>query len=89
MGIDFIYPPFEIVRNETRCTVCRLCEKQCANQVHRYDEVRGRMVADERKCVNCQRCVCMCPTMALKIVKTDCAYRETVKAKQKRLEQDN
>ena len=76
MGIDFIYPPFEIVRNETRCTVCRLCEKQCANQVHRYDEVRGRMVADERKCVNCQRCVCMCPTMALKIVKTDCAYRE-------------
>ena len=76
MGIDFIYPPFEIVRNETRCTVCQLCEKQCANQVHRYDEVRGRMVADERKCVNCQRCVCMCPTMALKIVKTDCAYRE-------------
>ena len=76
MGIDFIYPPFEVVRNENRCIHCRICEKQCANEVHRFDEKTGRMTADESKCVNCQRCVCMCPTRALKIVKTDCAFRE-------------
>ena len=76
MGIDFIYPQFEVVRNESRCIGCRICEKQCANEVHIFDEKTGRMTADESKCVNCQRCVCMCPTRALKIVKTDCAFRE-------------
>ena len=34
------------------------------------------MMADETKCVNCQRCVSLCPTRALKIVKSDCVLRE-------------
>ena len=34
------------------------------------------MLADEMSCVNCQRCVCLCPTRALKIVKNDCRLRE-------------
>ena len=34
------------------------------------------MVSDESKCVNCQRCVCFCPTHALKIQKSSCALRE-------------
>ena len=34
------------------------------------------MMSDERKCVNCQRCVSLCPTRALKIVKSDCVLRE-------------
>ena len=76
MGIEFIYPEFEVIRNENRCTVCRVCEHQCANNVHSYDEKRGRMVCDESKCVNCHRCVSFCPTRALKIVKTDCSLRE-------------
>ena len=76
MGIDFIYPQFEVVRNDSRCIGCRICEKQCANEVHGFDEKTKRLTADESKCVNCQRCVSMCPTRALKIVKTDCAFRE-------------
>lgn len=76
MGMEFIYPEFEVVRNESRCTSCRACEKQCANQVHSYDAERKIMVADESKCVNCQRCVSFCPTRALKIVKSDCRLRE-------------
>ena len=76
MGIEFIYPEFEVIRNENRCTVCRVCEHQCANTVHSYDEKRGRMVCDESKCVNCHRCVSFCPARALKIVKTDCSLRE-------------
>ena len=76
MGIDFIYPEYEVIRRENRCTNCRICEKQCANGVHIYDEKKHCMLADESKCVNCQRCVAFCPTRAIKIVKSDCRLRE-------------
>lgn len=26
MGIDYIYPPFEVVRDPVRCINCRLCK---------------------------------------------------------------
>lgn len=74
--MEFIYPEFEVVRNESRCTVCGACERQCANGVHRLDAKRGIMISDESKCVDCQRCVAFCPARALKIVKSDCALRE-------------
>lgn len=34
------------------------------------------MFADESKCVVCHRCVALCPTRALKIVKTDHTFKE-------------
>ena len=76
MAVNFIYPEFEVVRNDSRCVTCRVCERQCANEVHTYDEERKIMLSDESKCVNCQRCVSLCPTRALKIVKSDCQLRE-------------
>ncbi|MBQ1316575.1 MAG: 4Fe-4S binding protein [Firmicutes bacterium] len=76
MGVDFIYPEFEVVRNENRCIACRVCERQCANEVHIYSPERGAMLSDETRCVNCQRCVSLCPTRALKIVRSDCRLRE-------------
>ncbi|HOA33463.1 MAG: 4Fe-4S binding protein [Clostridiales bacterium] len=76
MSVQLINPEFEVIRNENRCIACRVCERQCANEVHSYDEDRKMMVADESKCVNCQRCVALCPTRALKIVKNDCVLRE-------------
>ncbi len=76
MGIDYIYPPFEVVRDPVRCINCRLCEKQCAGGVHGFDKEKGCMTTDESKCVNCQRCVCFCPTHALKIRKSDCTFRD-------------
>lgn len=76
MGITFIYPEYEIIRNPNRCTNCRVCERQCANQVHTYDANGKVVLSDDSKCVNCQRCVSFCPTRALKIIKSDCSLRE-------------
>lgn len=76
MNINYIYPEFEVVRNQNRCILCRVCEKQCANGVHKFDANSKVMLSDESKCVNCQRCVSLCPTRALKIVKSDCVLRE-------------
>lgn len=76
MGVSYIFPEFEVMRNYDRCIACRVCERQCANEVHFFDSDSGLMMCDEAKCVDCQRCVSLCPTHALKIVKNDCAFRE-------------
>ena len=76
MAIQYVYPDFEVVRNDARCIRCQVCARQCANLVHSYDEERDIMLSDESRCVNCQRCVSLCPTRALKIVKSDCRLRE-------------
>ncbi len=75
MAINYVYPEYEIIRNADRCIACRVCERQCANEVHRLDPESGKMMADESKCVNCHRCVSLCPTRALKIVKSDHTFR--------------
>ena len=76
MALNMMYPEFEVVRNPDRCIACRVCERQCANEVHRYDPDLKKMLADESRCVNCHRCVTLCPTRALKIVKTGHTFRE-------------
>ncbi|NLK87435.1 MAG: 4Fe-4S binding protein [Clostridiaceae bacterium] len=76
MPVDFMYPEYEIARNDSRCIRCRVCERQCANEVHSYEESGNFMLSDESKCVNCHRCVSLCPTRALKIVKSDHCFKE-------------
>ena len=76
MAVDFFYPAYEVVRNQDRCITCRACERQCANEVHKYDPDLGVMVSDESQCVKCHRCVSLCPTRALKIVKSDHTFKE-------------
>ena len=75
MPIDYLYPPYEVVRNYDRCITCRACERQCANEAHYFDAERGKMFVDDRKCVNCHRCVSLCPTHALKVVKSDHTFK--------------
>ena len=76
MALEWIYPDFEVRRDDGRCTRCRICERECANGVTRYDEKRKAMVSDERLCVNCQRCVSCCPVRAIKIVPSENRLRE-------------
>lgn len=76
MSINFDYPEFEVVRDPERCIGCRVCEEQCANGVHHYNKEKKNFVVDEMRCVNCHRCVALCPTRALKIRKTDHTFKE-------------
>lgn len=76
MPVDFMYPDYEVARDDSRCIRCRVCERQCANEVHSYEEKGNFMLSDESRCVNCHRCVSLCPTRAMKIVKTDHCFKE-------------
>jgi glutamate synthase domain-containing protein 2 len=76
MAVNFLYPDYEIARNYDRCIVCRACERQCANEVHEYIPDSNKMVCDDSKCVNCHRCVSLCPTRALKVVRSGNTYKE-------------
>ncbi len=75
-AMDFLYPEYELKRDYDRCITCRVCERQCSNEVTRYDTQRNRMISDSSKCVCCHRCVSLCPTQALKVVKSDHTYKQ-------------
>lgn len=71
----FVYPEYEVERNESRCTMCRICERECSNGVHRFNASTGKIDCDDTRCANCHRCVEMCPVRALKIVKSGHTFR--------------
>ena len=75
MKIDYFQPEYEIVRNDARCVRCRLCERQCAFGVHSFDEKHNIMLADESKCAVCHRCAAVCPTRAIKIVRSGNCFK--------------
>ncbi len=75
MAIDFTFPEFMIDRDMDKCIECRVCARQCANQAHLYDEEDQKMVSDDSRCVNCMRCVTLCPAKALTIRKHDMEFR--------------
>ena len=76
MGMDDMYPAFEVIRNPTRCVNCGICVKECANGVHFYQKDSKQVSSREELCVNCGRCVAFCPTHALKILKSPPFFRE-------------
>ena len=62
MALDYIIPEFEVVRNDARCTRCRICESQCANGVHTYNADGKVMVSDERSASTVSA---VCPSVPL------------------------
>ena len=77
MSVNYFPAEFEVLRNPDKCIKCRVCERQCANEVHYYDADYDKMLANEHKCVDCQRCVCLCPTGALKIKPNENTFRKS------------
>ncbi len=67
--LDYMVPRYKVERDDGLCIRCGVCERSCANEVHSVDEQHDKVIAKHASCVNCQRCVCMCPTGALSIVK--------------------
>ncbi len=67
--MNYMTPDFIVERDIKKCINCRVCERQCANEVHTYDAEEDMMMAEDVKCVNCHRCVLLCPTRALNIRK--------------------
>jgi len=78
MALNLIYPEYEMTRNYDRCICCRACARQCANEAHEYLADLGKMICDDAKCVNCHRCISLCPTRALKIVKSGNTYKQNM-----------
>ncbi len=67
--LDYMLPRYKVLRDTDLCIQCGVCERSCSNEVHKVDEELGCVTADHARCVNCQRCVVMCPTQALAITK--------------------
>ena len=77
MPVNFFPAQFEVIRDTNKCIKCRACERQCSNEVHFYDADYDKMLTHDSQCVDCQRCVCICPTGALKIRKNENEFRES------------
>ncbi len=65
--LDLTTPRYCVERDDFRCVRCGACVRQCSNLVHFYDEDLDIVRAQENNCVNCQRCVVLCPTNAITI----------------------
>lgn len=76
MALSYKNPEFLIERDYDKCINCRVCERQCANEAHYYDEDLDKMMAVDKNCVNCHRCVTLCPTDALRIRKYPLEFKE-------------
>jgi len=66
---------YKVIRDKEKCIHCKVCVTQCSFNVHTFDEEDGIVRANDKNCVDCQRCVLFCPTDALNIVVNPLAYR--------------
>ncbi|MDR2616238.1 MAG: alpha-hydroxy-acid oxidizing protein [Endomicrobium sp.] len=76
MNLNFNFPDFEVIRDEKKCNKCKLCVLECSNKVHSYDDKKNVLNVDNLKCVNCHRCVVICPLKALIIKKYPLEFKE-------------
>jgi glutamate synthase domain-containing protein 2 len=73
--MNYTAPEFKIIRDKDRCIECGACVRQCAFEAHFKDKVTGELRVDDYKCVDCQRCVCICPSNALSVIPFPNEYR--------------
>ena len=46
--------------NQDLCRGCRACQKDCANNGLKYDEIKKKMTIDTNNCLGCGRCLGAC-----------------------------
>lgn len=68
-------PEFRVMRDEERCIKCLVCVRQCGFEAQHYDPEVDRVYSIDDNCVACQRCVCLCPTRALRIEQNPVPYK--------------
>ncbi|MGV8174960.1 MAG: glutamate synthase-related protein, partial [Methanothrix sp.] len=83
---SFVFPEFQIIRDEKKCGQCRGCERQCAFGTHVYDPVQDRLVSDDYKCVGCQRCAVFCPKDAIVVRPSPSYYRPNASWSREKIE---
>ncbi len=71
-----VQPEFTVVRDPDLCIHCEACVRQCANDVHEFDEDDQCVYSDSTKCVGCHRCATLCPTHALTIKRTEMQFTD-------------
>lgn len=75
MSLNYMTPAFIIERDKERCIDCQVCVRQCANEAHKWDEEEQKVYSEDANCVNCHRCVVMCPTRALSVRRFPLEFR--------------
>ncbi|GEA15727.1 MAG: hypothetical protein PWR22_2367 [Moorella sp. (in: firmicutes)] len=68
-SLSLMPPEFSVVRDDNKCIKCLACVRQCGFDAQQYDAEDDRLYAIDANCVNCQRCVSICPAGALTIYK--------------------
>lgn len=76
MALSLLPPEFKITRDENDCIRCQVCLRQCANEVHKYDDELDLLRSDAAMCVGCHRCVTLCPTGALNVVRNPLHFKD-------------
>ncbi|MCD8048085.1 MAG: alpha-hydroxy-acid oxidizing protein [Clostridia bacterium] len=75
-NINLLPPKFLIQRDKDRCIKCGACARQCANEAH-VIQLDGSIKAIDERCVDCMRCVSICPTRAIRIEEYPVKFRES------------
>src|SRR5512137_134226 len=75
MALSYATPQFIIERDASRCIACQVCVRQCANDVHSYNEEDDLVSSNSMGCVGCHRCVTVCPTQALTVRRNPLEFR--------------
>jgi len=70
-----VQPEFKVERDPARCIQCQVCVRQCANDVHSYDEDDELVSSDGASCVGCHRCATLCPTGAIAIGRSQLDFK--------------
>lgn len=49
--------PFKVVRNESTCVNCGMCNKKCPMNI----DIQHSLIISSAECINCQTCILNCP----------------------------